>query len=132
MTDRKPPGLSWESWIDRQIREAAERGEFKDLPGAGKPIPGLDKPRDELWWVKDLLRREELSVTPPTLALRKAREELLERLAEHTSEETLRRTVEELNTRIRDVNRKATVGPPSTLMPLDVERVVARWREAER
>lgn len=23
MTERKPPGISWETWADRQIREAA-------------------------------------------------------------------------------------------------------------
>ncbi|MFC2037665.1 DUF1992 domain-containing protein [Chloroflexota bacterium] len=28
----------WESWIDQQIREAQERGEFDDLPGRGKPL----------------------------------------------------------------------------------------------
>ncbi|NED90626.1 DUF1992 domain-containing protein, partial [Streptomyces sp. SID11233] len=37
MTQRKPPGLDFESWIDRQIREAEERGEFRAL--AGKPLP---------------------------------------------------------------------------------------------
>jgi hypothetical protein len=38
MTERKPPGMSFESWVDKQIREATERGEFDGLPGAGKPI----------------------------------------------------------------------------------------------
>ena len=28
----------WESWIDQQIREAQERGEFDNLPGKGKPL----------------------------------------------------------------------------------------------
>lgn len=28
----------WESWIDQQIREAQERGEFDDLPGRGQPL----------------------------------------------------------------------------------------------
>ena len=28
----------WESWIDQQIREAQERGEFDDLPGKGRPL----------------------------------------------------------------------------------------------
>jgi DnaJ family protein C protein 28 len=28
----------WESWIDQQIREAQERGEFDNLPGRGKPL----------------------------------------------------------------------------------------------
>lgn len=28
------------------------RGEFHDLPGAGRPIPGAGQPNDELWWVR--------------------------------------------------------------------------------
>ncbi len=28
----------WESWIDQQIREAQERGEFDNLPGKGKRL----------------------------------------------------------------------------------------------
>jgi DnaJ family protein C protein 28 len=30
--------LDWESWIDQQIREAYERGEFDNLPGKGRPL----------------------------------------------------------------------------------------------
>jgi hypothetical protein len=77
MTERKPPGIGFQTWVERQIREAMERGEFDNLPGAGKPIPDLDKPHDELWWVKDKLRRERLSYLPPTLALRKEAEDAL-------------------------------------------------------
>jgi DnaJ family protein C protein 28 len=29
---------NWESWVDQQIREARERGEFENLPGAGQPL----------------------------------------------------------------------------------------------
>ena len=39
MTERKPPGTSFTSWIDQRVSEAAGRGAFDDLPGAGKPIP---------------------------------------------------------------------------------------------
>jgi DnaJ family protein C protein 28 len=28
----------WESWIDEQIREAQEKGQFDNLPGKGKPL----------------------------------------------------------------------------------------------
>ena len=31
-------GLTWQSWVDRQIRDAHERGEFENLPGMGQPI----------------------------------------------------------------------------------------------
>ena len=29
----------WESAVERQIREAQERGDFDDLPGRGQPLP---------------------------------------------------------------------------------------------
>ncbi len=40
MAPEKPVGKSWESWIEEQIRDAEDRGEFADLEGKGKPIPG--------------------------------------------------------------------------------------------
>ncbi len=48
----------FESAVDRQIREAAERGEFDDLPGSGKPITDLDATYDPAWWAKRYVRRE--------------------------------------------------------------------------
>jgi hypothetical protein len=128
MTRKKPAGMSHESWIDKLIREAERRGEFENLPGAGKPIPGLDRPHDELWWVKQLLEREKLSLTPATLALRKEVEETLSRIGQATSEKTVRRLVADLNARIAEVNRTVTDGPPSDLAPLDADAVVRRWR----
>jgi DnaJ family protein C protein 28 len=35
--DPRQPG-DWEKWVDQQIREAQERGEFDNLPGTGKPL----------------------------------------------------------------------------------------------
>jgi hypothetical protein len=125
---KKPPWMSQEAWIDRLIREAEGRGEFDNLPGAGKPIPGLDRPHDELWWVKQLLEREQLSLTPATLALRKELEEALDRIRAAASEDAVRRIVAEINGKIAAVNRQATSGPPSTVAPLDPDEVVGRWR----
>ena len=64
MTEQKPPGMSWESWIDQQIREAREAGLFDNLPGAGKPLPNVADGYDPLWWVKQLVQREQISVLP--------------------------------------------------------------------
>ena len=128
MTDRKPPGVSFETWVERRIREATERGEFDNLPGAGKPIPDLDKPHDELWWVREKLRREDFAYLPPTIALRKAAEEALQAAAEAASEAEVRRIVADINARIVEGNRKAASGPPLNLMPFDVERVLRDWR----
>ena len=77
MTQRKPPGTSWESWIDAQIRVAQEQGAFDNLPGAGKPLPDIDREYDPLWWVKQLTQREQISLLPPSLELlRKVEKEL--------------------------------------------------------
>jgi Domain of unknown function (DUF1992) len=129
MTERKPPGVGFQTWVERQIRDAMERGEFDDLPGAGKPIPDLDKPHDELWWVKDKLRRENLSYLPATLALRREVEDALAAALRASSEAQVRRIVAEVNRKIVEGNRKAASGPPLNLMPVDAERIVRRWRD---
>jgi hypothetical protein len=127
MAERRPTLADWENWVERQIREGIERGEFDNLPGVGKPLAGLDGPRDEEWWVKEKLRREQVSHLPPTLAVRKELEVALARIAEATSEDVVRQIVAEINDRIVHVNSHTITGPPSTLMPLDVELVVQRW-----
>jgi hypothetical protein len=132
-TQRKPKGVSWESWVDRQIRDGIERGDFENLPGKGKPLDGIgahgvDSHRDEDWWLKAKLRRERLSYLPPTLAIRKELEEALEAVAVASHESVARRIVSDINERIRDVNRRGAEGPPSTVMPLDVDAVLAKWR----
>ena len=129
MTERKPPGIGFGTWVERQIREATERGEFDNLPGAGKPIADLDRPHDELWWVRQKLRREHLSWLPPTIALRKEAEEALLAASRAGSEDQVRRIVADINRKILEGNRKAASGPPLNLMPFDVERVVRTWRE---
>jgi len=130
MTERKPPGVSWESWIDKQIREGVERGLFDDLPGTGKPLPDLDGPRDEDRWIKRKLRDEGVSYLPTTLKVRKDLEDAIVAIGRARSEEEVRRIAEEINADIRRVNRLASSGPPSNLMPLDVESVVSRWQAA--
>src|SRR4051794_1367521 len=125
MTERKPPFMSWESWTEQQIREAQERGEFDNLEGTGKPIIGVDEVPDDLWWVKKKLAREGVSVTPPTLAVRKARDDLLASIVHERSETKVRAALAALNERIREINRKVTAGPPSTVMLLDVDAVVS-------
>ena len=128
MTNRKPSGLHWESWIDRQVREADERGEFKDLPGAGKPIPDLDKPHDEMWWVKRKLRDEGLSYLPPSLALRKEASEARAAALHAPSEAEARRIIEDINETIREANRTGIRGPSLMLVPFNVDRILQEWR----
>lgn len=55
------PTQPTESVADRLIREAMDAGEFDDLPGAGKPIPGRGTVDDEGWWIRDWVERNRLS-----------------------------------------------------------------------
>jgi hypothetical protein len=130
VTQRKPSGVRFESWIDRQIRQARERGEFDGLPGAGAPLPGLGKPYDEMWWVKRKLRSENLSYLPPSLALRKEAHEALEGAARAKTETEVRERITAINETIRDAIRRGIRGPQVDLVPFDVERIVREWRRA--
>jgi len=130
MTERKPPGVPFESWVDKQIREAERRGEFAQLAGVGKPLPdGTDTAYDELWWIKRKMAREGLSVLPPTLALRKEAEDTLAAALRAPTERLVRKLVEDVNVKIRDLMFKPSPGPPLGLKPYGVEEVVRRWRE---
>jgi hypothetical protein len=131
MTERKPAGVSFESWVERQLREARERGSFDNLRGAGKPLPRTAS--DELAWVREKVRQEGLPVSallPPALAVAKEVEDLPATLARLRSEERVRTEVTELNKRIDAARRGPQVGPPVRTALLDVEAVVASWREA--
>ena len=122
-----------ESWLDREIRLAQERGDFDDLPGAGKPLPDRGELYDEQWWIKQWVRREEITGSvPATLRIKKEAEELMTRLARESSEAVVRRIVTELNERVDRARRGHVDGPPVVLDPFDVDAVVARWRRVRR
>jgi hypothetical protein len=130
VTRRKPGDIRFESWVDRQIRQARERGEFDDLPGAGAPLPDLGKPYDDMWWVKRKLRSENLSYLPPSLALRKEAHEALAGAARAKTEAEVRERIAAINETIRDAIRRGIRGPEVPLAPFDVERIVREWRQA--
>ncbi|GAA4262564.1 DnaJ family domain-containing protein [Dactylosporangium darangshiense] len=123
---------SWyESHIDRQIREAQERGEFDGLPGAGRPLPDHGELYDEDWWIRDLARRERLpGGIPPTLRLRREVEDLPQELVKFKTEDSLRRAIADLNVRIERAKRGLIEGPSTILPALDADEVVDAWRRA--
>lgn len=127
MTDKKP-NETWEDLAERRIREAQEAGEFSNLPGFGKPIPGIDDVLDDNWWVKDKLKREQLAALPPILEARLARQRLLESLASLPTLVAVREQVDKVNALIRQAHFSHIAGPSDGVLPLDKEVVVAEWK----
>ena len=123
-----------ERWVEEQIRVAMQRGDFDDLPGAGKPIEGLGDSHDPDWWLKKLIERERIAVLPLSVQLRKEDAELDERLDGIAFEAEVRRVVADFNSRVIAARYRAPEGPPLITMPRDVDEPVEQWaqRRAER
>jgi len=116
-------------WADLQVRRAIERGDFANLPGAGKPLH-LPPQHDPDWWVKRLIEREKLTgVAPPAIALRHEDAELDDLLDKEWAPEGVRRVVEDFNRRVVEVRRQLTGGPPVITRTRDPETEVERWHE---
>lgn len=134
MTERKPRGMSFTSWIDQQIADAEKRGVFDNLPGAGKPLnlkPAGDGDYGQAW-VRDYARREGVApeeFLPTPLKLRREIELLAESVGEMRSEAEVRETVADLNRRIVEW-RRIPVGPPIHVRLVNTGEMVARWRAA--
>jgi len=128
VTEKLPHGMGVERWIDQQVREARDRGDFDNLPGYGKPLTGVDQPYDELWWAREFIEREKLPLLPETLRLRREIELFKERLRAMRLEPDVRVAVQELNERIFIANSLYSESPPVPVWPLDEERIVERWR----
>ncbi|EWC61978.1 hypothetical protein UO65_2689 [Actinokineospora spheciospongiae] len=122
MTERKPAGVGFESWVESQISEARNRGDFDNLPGAGKPLPrGGD-------WLSGYLRREGVEtreVLPPQLRLRREVELIPERVGALRSEAEVRAVVRDVNGRIDEWMR--TGSGPVLVRFVDEDEVVAGW-----
>ena len=122
----------WESPVDKQIREAQERGAFDNLPGAGKPLD-LSDSGDPDWWVKRFAAREQLDLAgalPGALGLRKEAAGYPESLVDVRTEAQVREIIEDYNKRVLADRLRPAVGnlPPLIAKTLDVDEMVQRWR----
>jgi hypothetical protein len=130
MTERKPPGMSFETWIDRQIAAAQERGVFTDLAGAGRPLAGLDREESSYDWALKWARRENGDVAgmlPPGLALRRERDLMPDVVPALPSEEAVRALAEDYNDRVRAFWRRPQEGPPVVPGLADADALVRLW-----
>ncbi len=119
----------FESAVDRQIRLAQERGAFDDLPGKGRPLPGLDRPYDENWWIRGWLEREGVTaeaLLPASILLRRELDRLPQTVRALRTEAEVRDAARELNRRIAEHIRFPS-GPRVPVAPVRVDEVVARW-----
>lgn len=118
-----------QTWVDQQVMRAMRRGDFDDLPGAGKPIEDLGAAHDPDWWIKKLVERENIALLPPSLQLRKEDAALDERLDKLPVDSDVRREVADFNQRVIAARYRLPEGPPLITMPRDVEEEVAAWQE---
>jgi hypothetical protein len=123
----------WESPVDRAIREAQERGDFDNLPGAGKPLD-LGDANDPDWWIKRLAARENLDLSgalPGALGLRKEAAGFPESLADVASEKNVRDILQDYNRRVLADRLRPAVGnlPPLLAKTVNIEDMVDQWRE---
>ncbi len=131
MTERKPQGMTFETWVEQQIRRAADEGAFQGLSLAGKPLPRRDREKSSYEWALEWARREEGEVgamLPTGLALRKEREGLPALLARQTSEDAVRALVVAHVERVDQYYRQPVDGAWIPVGMPDVEEMVAEWR----
>ncbi|MFG1953441.1 DUF1992 domain-containing protein [Micromonospora sp. NPDC048830] len=120
----------WEAKAEAEIRTAQERGEFDNLPGMGKPIPGRNLPYDESWWIKSFLQREDLPtdlLLPTPLLLRKKIEQVPDEVRDLPTEQAVRAYVGDLNAQVMAWLRSPT-GPRVAVRPVNADDAVRRWR----
>ena len=116
--------------VEIAIQQAMRRGEFDNLPGAGRPIPGLDRVNDPDWWIRQKIEREGLTgLGPPALTLRAEDAQLQSRMDAMAGEASVRELLEDFNTRVREARRQLLGGPPVITPMRDVEAELAGWRE---
>ncbi|MFD5214384.1 DUF1992 domain-containing protein [Microbacterium sp. NPDC058345] len=117
-------------FVETAIQIAIRRGDFDDLPGAGKPIEGLGSRHDPDWWIRRKIENENLSgLGPPALLLRVEDRELDGQLDALRREDDVRAVLEDFNRRVIDARRQLHGGPPVVTRTRDVEAEIIAWRE---
>ncbi|CAN5529491.1 DUF1992 domain-containing protein [soil metagenome] len=122
-----------DDWVEHTIKAAQRRGEFDNLPGAGKPLASLDRPDDPDWWLRGLIQREKIDLVaalPGPMALRRERATYPEALADIADEERVCEILLDFNERVLADRRRpvATAASPVVAGRVDVEDMVQRWR----
>ncbi|WP_457098883.1 DnaJ family domain-containing protein [Microbacterium sp. P5_E9] len=126
--DRASSAAERAAYVEVAIQQAIRRGEFDNLPGAGKPIPGLGESHDPDWWIRRKIESEQLTgLGPPALSLRVESAQLADRLDELRHETEVREVVEDFNLRVIEARRQLLGGPPVITPTREVDDEVRAW-----
>jgi len=116
-------------FVEMSIQQAIRRGDFDDLPGAGKPLKNLNQTYDPDWWIRQKIESEKLTgLGPPALTLRTENAGLDARIDSATSEKQVRDLLEDFNKRVVHARRQLQGGPPVVTPPRDIDAEVVGWR----
>ncbi|MFB8387183.1 DUF1992 domain-containing protein [Microbacterium sp. NPDC055910] len=130
---RSPTGsstLDRAAYVETAIQQAIRRGDFDNLPGAGKPIRGLGAHHDADWWIRRKIEHEQLTgLGPPALSLRVEHAEFAQRIDALANEHDAREYVEDFNRRVVEARRQLLGGPPVVTPTRDVDAELRAWRE---
>ncbi|WP_243074390.1 DUF1992 domain-containing protein [Microbacterium sp. SS28] len=125
---RNPTAADRAAFVETAIQQAIRRGDFDDLPGAGKPIEGLGQGHDPDWWIRRKIETEQLTgLGPPALMLRVEHAELESTLDALAREGDVREHLEDFNRRVVEARRQLLGGPPVVTPTRDVEAELAAW-----
>ena len=118
------------AYVENAIQQAIRRGEFDNLPGAGKPLEGLTGQHDPDWWIRRKIEREQLTgLGPPALTLRVENAQLEAHLDRMHRESEVREAVEDFNRRVIEARRQLLGGPPVVTPIRDAGDEIRAWRE---
>ncbi len=132
MTERKPPRMETQDWVEAQIKQAQAGASSTNLrrcrASRSRSWPIRTTPD---WWVKDFIRREKIEadvLLPPIVQLRKEKARSREKVATMRTETEVRDYLEDLNKRILLQIRDAT-GVVIPVGKTDEDAVLREWRE---
>ena len=117
-------------YVEVAIQQAMRRGDFDNLPGAGKPLTNLHEAYDPDWWIRRKIEREKISgLGPPALTLRTENAALDARLDAVHSEAEVREILGDFNRRVIEARRQLQGGPPVVTPTREIDEEVRGWRE---
>jgi len=125
-----PTAADRAAYVETAIQQAIRRGEFDNLPGAGKPLPGLNGRHDPDWWIRRKIETEQLTgLGPPALTLRSEDAALDGRLDGMHRERDVRAAIDDFNLRVKEARRQLLGGPPVVTQLRDPDHEVRAWHE---